>query len=452
LIAAGLTLAGGSASAATTTLRDLADAQGRDIGFALTPSYLSEAAYKNIADTEYNLVVPENAMKWDTTEPTQGSFAFTGADTVATYAADTDKKLYGHTLVWHNQLPSWVSALDATALQSAMTNHITTEVAHFKGKVAAWDVVNEAFNDDGTRRTSVFETKLGDGYIASALTAAHAADPDAKLCLNDYNIEGVNAKSTAYYKLVKDLLAQGVPVGCVGFQSHFVLGGVPSDMQANLQRFADLGVDVRVTELDVRMTTPSDATKLATQASDYSKVFKACLAVTRCQGVTTWGLTDKYSWVPSVFSGYGAPLMWDENYAAKPAYEAAYEALGGTPPSSSPTTAPTTSPTTAGPTTAPAGKACTASYAVTSTWQGGFQGGVTVTAGNSAITAWTVTWTWPGTQAFSATWSATVTTSGSAITAKNASWNGSLAANANTTWGFTATGTSATPTATCTAS
>jgi endo-1,4-beta-xylanase len=323
----GLT-AGGAGAAGT--LRQLAEAQGRDIGFALTSSYLNEAPYQAIADSEFNLVVAENAMKWDATEPTQGQFSFTAGDTVADYAASTDKKLYGHTLVWHSQLPGWVSSLDATALSAAMTNHITTVAGHYRGKVTAWDVVNEAFNDDGTRRQSVFQQKLGDGYIAAALTAARAADPDAQLCLNDYNIDGVNAKSTAYYNLVSSLKAQGVPIDCVGFQAHLIVGSIPGDIQANLQRFADLGVDVRITELDIRMPTPSDATKLAAQAADYRAVVAACVAVSRCRGVTAWGITDKYSWIPGVFPGQGAALIWDENYAAKPAYQAVAEAFGAT--------------------------------------------------------------------------------------------------------------------------
>ena len=136
-----------------------------------------------------------------------------------------------------------------------MTNHITNVATHFKGKVVAWDVVNEAFADNGARRAdSPFQQKLGDGYIETAFRTARAADPSAKLCINDYNTDGINAKSTAIYNLVKDFKSRGVPIDCVGFQAHLIVGQVPSDLQANLQRFADLGVDVRITELDIRMT------------------------------------------------------------------------------------------------------------------------------------------------------------------------------------------------------
>ncbi len=264
-------------------------------------------------------------MKWDATESSQNNFTYGTGDQVASYAATSGKKLYGHTLVWHSQLPpGWVSGLSATAMEAAMKNHITNVATHYAGKVFAWDVVNEAFSDSGTRRSeSPFQQKLGDGYIETAFKTAKAADPNAKLCINDYNIEGVNAKSTAVYNLVKDFKARGVPIDCVGFQSHLIVGQVPGDFQTNLQRFADLGgVDVRITELDIRMQTPSDATKLANQAADYKKVFQACNNVTRCKGVTIWGHHRQVLVGPDTFSGQGAALVWDNNYAKKPAYDA----------------------------------------------------------------------------------------------------------------------------------
>ncbi len=213
-----------------------------------------------------------------------------------------------------------------------LKNHITNEVDHYKGQLYAWDVVNEPFNEDGTFRTSVFYDTLGVDYIANAFRYARAADPTAKLYLNDYNTDGPGAKSDATYALAKNLLAQGVPIDGVGFQGHLAIQyGLPS-MQANLQRFADLGLDVAVTELDVRMILPRDTTKDTTQAKYYHDVVAACVAVSRCVGVTIWDYTDKYSWIPSVFPDQGAALPWDANLVAKPlAYNAIVEALGGTP-------------------------------------------------------------------------------------------------------------------------
>ena len=445
------------AAQAATTLKDLATAAGKDIGFALDPNRLSESAYKSIADSEFNLVVAENAMKWDATEPSQNSFSYGSGDQVASYAASTGKELYGHTLVWHSQMPGWVTNLSGTALESAMTNHVTNVATHFKGKVSSWDVVNEAFDENGARRAdSPFQQKLGDGYIETAFRAARAADPDAKLCINDYNTDAINSKSTAIYNLVRDFKSRGVPIDCVGFQSHLIIGQVPSTMQQNLQRFADLGVDVRITELDIRMTTPADATKLATQAADYKKVFQICLAVSRCQGVTIWGITDKYSWVPGVFSGQGAALVWDDNYAKKPAYNAIASAFGGITP-----TAPRRSPT---PPSRPRRSrrhrrsprhghparrrpAARCTYVVNQ-WNTGFTANVTVkNTSSSAINGWTLTFSFPSGQTVTQAWSSVTTQSGSAVTVKNAAWNGSIPAGGSQQFGFNGshTGTNTAP-------
>jgi endo-1,4-beta-xylanase len=246
---------------------------------------------------------------------------------VVAFAEQHDARVRGHNLVWHSQLPSWVSALPADQVQAAMESHIKAEAGHYRGKIYAWDVVNEPFNEDGTLQQDVFATAMGPGYIADALRTAHAADPRAKLYLNDFNIEGINAKSDAMYDLVKTLKAQGVPIGGVGLESHFVLGQLPSTMRANMARFAALGVDVAVTELDVRMVLPATDADLAQQAGDYATVVDNCLAVRRCVGVTQWDVSDADSWVSGFFTGQGAATMYDASYLPKPAYTAAANAL-----------------------------------------------------------------------------------------------------------------------------
>nr|CDG66213.1 endo-beta-1,4-xylanase [Cellulosimicrobium cellulans] len=328
LVAATVLPVATTATAATEPLGDAAARHGKTVGFALDPGRLSESGYRAVADREFSLVVGENAMKWDATEPARGSFSWGAADQVASYAAAQGADLYGHTLVWHQQLPGWVQGLTGTELRTAMTDHVSAVAGHFAGDVEAWDVINEAFEDDGSRRQSVFQQRLGDGYIEDAFRAARAADPDADLCINDYSTDGINAKSTAIYDLVADFKARGVPIDCVGFQAHLIVGQVPSTLTQNLRRFADLGVDVRITELDIRMKTPADAQKPAQQASDYAKVFQPCLDVDRCTGVTLWGITERYSWIPGVFPGQGAALVWDDAYAPKPAYAAIAEVLG----------------------------------------------------------------------------------------------------------------------------
>jgi endo-1,4-beta-xylanase len=455
---------------AATTLQQAAAASGRYFGSATDNPELTDTAYTAILGSEFGQITPGNSMKWDTIEPTQGQFNYTKGDAVVSFAQSHNQSVRGHNLVWHSQLPGWVSSLPSNQVQAAMENHITNEATHYRGKVVAWDVVNEPFNDDGTYRTDAFYNAMGVGYIADALRTARAADPTAKLYINDYNIDGQGAKADAMYSLVSSLKSQGAPIDGVGIQGHLATQyGFPTNMQANFQRFASLGLDVAVTELDVRMPLPETAAQDATQTTYYTNVVKACLAVSRCVGITIWDYTDKYSWVPGAFSGQGAALPWDANLNKKPVYTAISTALGGTGTTASPTptpsrttasptpsrttASPTPSRTTAPPTTGPpVTGACSATYQAVNSWPGGFQAQVTIKAGASAISGWTARWTLASGQGISQVWNGTLTTSGSAVTVKNAAYNGALAASASTTFGFTGTGTASTtnPTLTCT--
>ncbi len=412
LAAAGVTALSGTADAAST-LGTAAAEKGRYFGAAVAANHLGESAYVSTLDTEFNSVTPENEMKWDAVESTRNAFTYSAADQIVSHAQSKGMKIRGHTLVWHSQLPGWVSGLATADLRTAMNNHITQVMTHYKGKIHSWDVVNEAFQDgsSGARRSSPFQDKLGNGFIEEAFRTARAADPAAKLCYNDYNTDGINAKSTAVYNLIRDFKARGVPIDCVGFQSHFNSASpVPSDYQANLQRFADLGVDVQITELDIEGSGTA-------QATSYSNVVKACLAVSRCTGITVWGVTDKYSWRAS-----GTPLLFDGNYAKKAAYTATLTALGGTGSGGG------------GGGTA----ACTVSYSKQEEWSDRFNGKVTVTAGSAAISTWTTSVTVTSPQKVSATWNGTPTwdSSGTVMTVKP-NGNGSLAAGASTSFGFT---------------
>ncbi|WP_431683865.1 endo-1,4-beta-xylanase [Kitasatospora sp. KL5] len=434
-----------SAHGADTPLRTLATADGRQIGVAVADNRLTgSTAYASLVATQFNSVTAENAMKWDAVEPGQGNFNWAAADRLVAAAQANGQVVRGHTLAWHSQVPGWITngGFGAAQLRTMLQQHIATEAGRYAGKIYAWDVVNEAFNDNGTRRSSIWQDNLGDGWIADSLTWAHQADPAAKLYINDYSIEGVNAKSTALYNLVKSLKQQGVPIDGVGFQAHLVLGQVPSDLKANLQRFADLGVDVAITELDVRMQTPSNATTLATQAEDYRKVIAACRAVTRCVGVTVWGLDDADSWVPGVFSGYGAATLYDENLQPKPAYSAVAAAFGGSTASPSTSASPSSSPSgSASPSTSPSSSpvpgGCTVAYRVANQWTGGFTANVTVTnKGTSAIGPWQVGWQFTAGQQVTQGWSAVFTQSGAAVAAANPSWATTLAPGASYAFGF----------------
>src|ERR1041384_5082614 len=215
-------------------------------------------------------------MKWDATEPSQGRFTYTNGDRILNQGLSNGSKVRGHALLWHAQQPGWAQSLSGSALRNAAINHVTQVASHYRGKIYAWDVVNEAFADGGSgaRRDSNLQ-RTGNDWIEAAFRAARAADPGAKLCYNDYNTDGINAKSTGIYNMVRDFKTRGVPLDCVGLQSH-LSNGPPGDYQANIKRFADLGVDVQITELDISGSN---------QANAYADVVRACKAIARCTGI-----------------------------------------------------------------------------------------------------------------------------------------------------------------------
>ncbi|PRX43294.1 endo-1,4-beta-xylanase (glycosyl hydrolase family 10) [Prauserella shujinwangii] len=408
-------VAGAGQAAAASTLGEAAAEQGRYFGTAVAANRLGESDYVATLNREFNSITAENEMKWDALQPSRGSFNFSSADRIADHARSQGMQLRGHTLVWHSQLPSWVGNLGASELRSAMNNHITTVMQRYRGRVGSWDVVNEAFEENGSRRNSVFQQRLGNGYIEEAFRTARAADPNAKLCYNDYNTDTWSyAKTQGVYEMVRDFVSRGVPIDCVGFQAHFNSGNpMPSNYHTTLQNFADLGVDVQITELDIAGSGQS-------QAEQYGGVVQACLAVSRCDGITVWGVTDKYSWR----SG-DTPLLFDGNYNPKPAYHAVLEALGG-------------SGGGGGGGGGGGSATCTVSYQETQRWGDRFNGQVTVRAGNSAISGWSTTVTVRSPQKISATWNGSPTwdSSGNVMTMRP-NGNGNLAAGASTTFGFT---------------
>ncbi|WP_199435145.1 endo-1,4-beta-xylanase [Qaidamihabitans albus] len=414
-VAAGLVATAGTADA-QSTLGAAASAQGRYFGAAVANNRLGESDYVNTLNREFNSVTAENEMKWDALEPSRNSFSFGSADRIVDHARGQGMSVRGHTLVWHSQLPGWVGSLSGDQVRSAMNNHITTVMQHWRGQIHSWDVVNEAFEENGSRRNSVFQRELGNGYIEEAFRTARAADSSAKLCYNDYNTDGQNAKSDAVYEMVRDFKSRGVPIDCVGFQSHFNSNSpVPSDYRQNLQRFAALGVDVQITELDIEGSGTA-------QANSYRSVVETCLAVSRCTGITVWGVTDKYSWRSA-----GTPLLFDGNYNKKPAYDAVLSALGGSGGGNG-----------GGGGGGGGNASCTVSYEQTDRWDDRFNGRVTVRAGGSAISGWSTTVTVQSPQKISATWNGSPTwdSSGDVMTMRP-NGNASISAGGTTSFGFT---------------
>jgi endo-1,4-beta-xylanase len=445
LLAAGVAMtAANEASAAESTLGAAAAQSGRLFGTAVSSGKLNDSQYTTLLAREFNACTPENEMKIDATEPQQNTFTYTNADRIVSTCRANGAQVRGHTLAWHSQQPGWMQSLSGSALRSAMTNHITQVMTHFRGQLYAWDVVNEAFNEDGTRRQSNLQA-TGNDWIEVAFRTARAADPNVKLCYNDYNIDNATAaKTQGVVNMVRDFKSRGVPIDCVGMQSHFTGGSsYPSNYRTTISNFAGLGVEVHITELDVTNAS----------TTQYQNVARDCMAVSACKVITTWGIRDSDSWR----SGE-SPLLFDGSGNKKPAYTAVLNELNAGQPTGGPTTG---GPTTGGPTSRPpsssppAGtRGCTASYAIVNSWQGGFQAEVRVTAGSAAISSWTVTWTFANGQSITQVWNATA--SGSpAVTARNVSYNGSLGAGASTTFGFLGSwnGTNAVPSpVNCTAS
>src|SRR5271154_158582 len=256
--------------AGPATLGSAAAASGRYFGAALDPDALDERPYRDLAATQLTSVTPENAMKWESIEPLRGEYDWARADALVAFAKAHGQKVRGHTLVWHSQLPLWLinGKFSPDELKALMVAHIAAEAGRYQGAIYAWDVVNEPFADDGSWRKSIWYEAMGPGYVAIALKAARAADPGARLYINDYNVESDGPKMRALYDLIASLKRDGVPIDGVGLQSHFVAGGAPADFGAVVEKFASLGVDVAVTELDQRIRLPADKQSLQAQADD----------------------------------------------------------------------------------------------------------------------------------------------------------------------------------------
>jgi len=336
---------GGAGNCTGTTLKAAANCSGKLFGAALASSHLTESAYATAAK-EHSFCTPENEMKWDQIEATRGTFTFGPADQIVTFAMQNGIKIKGHTLVWHKQLPTWVTNLTTAAdVRQAMLDHINGVVGHFKGKVTAWDVVNEAWitdtkTGDGNPmlRSSIFTTTIGSTFIDEAFTAAHQADNGALLIYNEFAAEGLSDKSNAVYNMVKDMKMRGIPIDGVGLQMHigYNTNPLPADVATNMQRLADLGLKIFISEMDVN---ECGGYTDAQEKAQYHDIVATCVAQAACAAVTVWGITDKYTWEdinvnPNSNAGCAtgqlpAPLLWDASYGKKSAYTGVMDALLG---------------------------------------------------------------------------------------------------------------------------
>ncbi|GAB3272767.1 endo-1,4-beta-xylanase [Microbacterium lacusdiani] len=336
-----------SAAIGENTLRALAEAAGIEIGVAVNTDLLaSDVKYRNIVNTQYSSVTAENVMKWEALNPQPGVYDWEAAEALIANAEANGQVVRGHTLVWHNQLPAWLTTGDYSAeeLRAILEEHVKTVAAHFAGDIQQWDVVNEVIDDNGTFRETIWyqayeELGLpGEQYVADVFRWAKEADPEAVLFYNDYNLEFTGPKSNLAYTFVQDMLADGVPIEGVGFQGHLDTQYGYPDLRNNLERFAALGLEVAMTEVDVRTfvtqkpngtytNTPADPAEEAQQIDWWAQTLEDCLAVEACNSYTVWGVSDANSWIPGWFTGQGAGLLYDMHDNPKAQYEALREVL-----------------------------------------------------------------------------------------------------------------------------
>jgi endo-1,4-beta-xylanase len=324
------------------TLRQAAEQAHVLVGTAVRPSLFSEAAYSATLAREFNMIEAEDVMKWWVVRRNEGTFDFRAGDEVVRFAQARDMKVRGHCLVWDRDNPEWLVHGNFTPAQLSrlLREHITAVMKHYAAQVFAWDVVNEALDDKGRVKDSLWYNHPGIGlsgkgaaYVEQAFRWAHEADPQALLFYNEAEGEGMNRKSDALYALVKDFKRRGIPIDGVGLQLHIPqLDLDTAAIAANIARLTALGVQVHITELDVSLPLDSSGSPrsddLLRQAAVYRAVVGACLQSSGCSAIQTWGFTDKYSWIGSHSHGTGgAALLFDSAYKPKPAYVVMLEEL-----------------------------------------------------------------------------------------------------------------------------
>jgi len=333
------------------------------IGAALNRAqfYEEDARGASLVKRHFNTITPENVLKWESVHPQPGKYDVEAADRYVAFGEENGMLIIGHTLVWHNQTPGWVfqddkgHAVDRDTLLARVREHIHTVVGRYKGRIKGWDVVNEALNEDGTLRGSLWLKIIGEDYIAKAFEFAHEADPQAELYYNDYSLEN-EAKRNGAIELIKKLKAQGVPLTGVGLQGHYRMNWPALEqVDATIAAFESLGVKVMITELDIDVLPDAmayrsaDITTLSLElqaqlnpytnglpdsvqqalAKRYADLFGVFLkrrsVITR---VTFWGVTDGDSWLNNwpVRGRTNYPLLFDRKGPPKPAFEAVIHA------------------------------------------------------------------------------------------------------------------------------
>lgn len=326
----------------STTLRSLAENRGLYIGAAVDIELLrTDKEYRELLAREFNMITPENAMKWWALQDEQDKFTFKDADDIVSFAKENNLAVRGHTLVWDKKLPKWLTEanLSKYEVESLVKNHIQTVVSHFKGQLYAWDVVNEALTSMGLDEQSFLFKAMGSNYIHQVFRWTHEADSKTKLFYNEWGADVPNKKHEAMYKMLEDMVKERVPIHGVGLQMHVGLGSarlaedIPAvgEVKMAIDKIGKLGLEVHITEMDVQIQggTGSVEERLKEQAVVYKNILQEALSCPNFKALVQWGVNDKYSWIHDFTGQHDAPLLFDENNKPKPAYFAIKELLEG---------------------------------------------------------------------------------------------------------------------------
>lgn len=302
------------------------------IGAALNVGLLkNNSNYRNLVIKEFNSITAENVMKMNSLRPSATTYNFTDADYLVDFARANGKRVHGHTLNWYKSLPDWVNNFNGNTAEweNLLKTHIESVVGRYRGKVSSWDVVNEALEDNGSYRNSIWVQKLGVGYIERAFQYARNADPDALLFYNDYGHEYSATKRAAIIKLVTDLKAKGVPIDGIGLQMHTRYNQTDANLAAAINTAAATGLRIHISELDIALNPDNNQSLSYTtalgelQAAKYKFIVKTFNAIPREQqyGLTTWNVTDADSWIPSNYNRPDWPMPFNNLYQRKAAYQ-----------------------------------------------------------------------------------------------------------------------------------
>jgi endo-1,4-beta-xylanase len=326
---------------AEVALADAARPHGLTVGSSIGyyAPWPIAAHYKAILAREFAIVTPENEMKWSFIHPQRDRYSFGPADCIVQFAVDHNLAVRGHTLAWHDQMPAWTKSLELSrdGWIDMLHNHIRTVVGHFKtkfpGRVVQWDVVNEPIADETCKgkdhcalRNAFWTQKIGPEYIDLAFRFAKETDPAARLYLNEFELElrtdHADARRRAFFRLLDTLKQRNVPIDGVGLEFHVSADDALTDLKLLLDGIAERGLDIAITEIDVRVGETPSALTLQKQTSVFRQAIDACLDQPRCKTFVMWGFTDAWQW-----QRQWMPAPMDTALRPKPAWGAMLDEL-----------------------------------------------------------------------------------------------------------------------------